>query len=87
MKTITQAHPFTFLEALEKLEKGECLGIRPKENTNYMVPYRSPEMKGFRRFVLTWYNKDPLHCDSSIRNDQYFGEWFLVVVDHRELEL
>lgn len=88
MKTITQPSPYSFLEALQKLSNGECLGIRPEKNLQFMIPYR-PYNPQSTDFCLIWSRAgevDP-QATSEARSDQYLGDWFLVIVDHRDLPI
>ena len=38
--TITLDTPMSFQEALQHLNDGKCVGIRPNNNTNFLVPYK-----------------------------------------------
>jgi hypothetical protein len=90
MKTITQPDEHTFIEALTKLYKGECIGIRPGNNVGYVElfqpHYYHPDRKDY---LLRWNDrnrKDSDPNDSQIRVQQILEDkWYLVVVDYRSL--
>lgn len=82
-KTITLCEPMPFHEALSKLINGECLGIRPVTNTSYIVKHKPNWMSPTSAdFCLAWNSSNEI---AEIRSNQYMGEWFLVIIDHREL--
>lgn len=85
MRTITQTQPHTFTEALLKLQNGECLGITTKGNTSHLIAHRPPFMSHSTDFTLVWSHTQC--ADAMIRANQYLGEWFLVVADHRDLKV
>jgi hypothetical protein len=88
MRTITQTQPHTFAEALKKLADGECIGIRPGTNTNYVVAFKPHWMNpNSPDFMLVWSNSDARSPDAMIRSNQFLETWFLVVVDHRTLSV
>jgi hypothetical protein len=88
MRTITQTQPHTFTEALKKLSDGECIGIRPGQNTGYVVAYRPNWMnQQSPDFMLVWSTSDARSPDAMIRSNQFLETWFLVVVDHRTLSV
>lgn len=77
-KTITLPKPHTLIEALQAMERGECLGIRPQKNLNFMV-YHWPNRGDDR---LAWQGSD----EGTMLTEQITGEWFLVISDHREIQ-
>lgn len=79
-KVITLDNPMSFHEALKELESGKCLGIRPLGNSRYIELFR-PAWKS-TGWQLRWNQTE--ECQA-INVDQFLGEWFLVVVDHRDL--
>lgn len=86
MRTITQTTPHTFAEALKKLVEGECIGIRPGSNTNFVVAFRPAWMnQQGPDFMLVWNDCDVRSPDAMIRSNQFLETWFLVVIDHRTL--
>jgi hypothetical protein len=88
MRTITQTAPHTFTEALQKLVSGECVGIRPNTNTNFVVAFRPHWMnQNSPDFMLVWCDSDARSPDAMIRSNQFLETWFLVVIDHRTLNV
>lgn len=84
MRTITQTTAHSFTDALQKLTTGECIGLRPGQNTNYVVAYRPGWMnQQSPDFMLVW--SGTTMVDAMIRSNQFMGTWFLVVIDHRTL--
>lgn len=82
MKTITLEQPYNFLQALQKLVDGECLGIKPGTNTNYM--HLNPSSKT----RLIWCRNSSIDNDEdgTCRAQQFLTDpWYLVIADHREL--
>jgi hypothetical protein len=87
MRTITLKTKMTFLEALDCLMSGVCIGIKPSTNTGFIVRYKPKWMnQKSPDYCLCWnstQNKEII--DDSIRTNQYLEDWYLVVIDHREL--
>lgn len=82
-KVIVLPETCTFLEALQALSEGTCVGIKPVGNTSYMVKRHS--LQGSMsvqsgNFQLCW-----LSGSLGVRSDQYLGPWQLVVVDQRSM--
>lgn len=86
MRTITQTTPYSFTDALKKLAAGECIGLRPGRNTNFVVAFRPHWMnQESPDFMLVWSDSDARSPNAMIRSNQFMEQWFLVVVDHRTL--
>ena len=87
MKTITLPGEITFTTALDKLMSGECIGIRPDGNSNYVELYKPGWMsKKSPDYMLRWNGStSDATSDANIRSNQYLGVWNLVIVDHRTL--
>jgi hypothetical protein len=86
MRTITLTTPMSFTEALARMIAGECLGIRPGKNTNYVVAFKPPWMNtNGSDFMLCWQDSDARSPNSQIRSNQFMEEWYLVIADHRSL--
>lgn len=81
MKTLNlKDQSYTFEQALKKLLDGECIGIRPGNNCNYLrLAYHLASGPH-----LAWSSSDENY---RVRAAQYQEEFTLVVVDHRELKL
>lgn len=79
----------SFSEALKWLEEGNCIGIRPKGNANFIIKtrmcYNKPDSK--RNFIMWKRTKkeDRQNGDQSIRIEQYLDTWNPVVLDCNEL--
>jgi hypothetical protein len=67
MKTTTLTQPLSFIEAARALERGECVGIRPGRNTNYL---HSPGSE------LIW---NESQCGTCRLAQFTTDKWFLVV--------
>lgn len=72
--------PMTFHEALQALEDGKCLGIRPGANMNYLELWRPHWKRG--GWQLRWNRSE---SDQGVNTEQFLGEWRMVIVDHRQL--
>lgn len=87
--TITLDTPMTFLEAMQYLVDGKCVGIKPVTNSNYLVPYK-PHFwnQNDKRIALAWFRslKDN-KVDTTLSSESYLGEWFPVILDARRLPL
>lgn len=77
LKTIISKIPMSFTDALAALRRGECLGIKPQQNSQYMTLSKQPDSLQ----KLVWGNGP----DGTCRAEQFEGEWFPVLVDHRTL--
>lgn len=77
-KILTLPTPLDLLEAIKMLEAGLCLGIRPGNNTRYMRLFK-PE-----RGAIKFYWQD--ETVGTLNVEQITGQWFLVVIDHREIQ-
>jgi hypothetical protein len=87
--TITLDTPMNFLEAMQYLADGKCVGIKPKGNSHYLVPYRPHFWNAKdKRIALAWYRsyKDGT-VSNTISDESYLGEWFPVVLDTRRLPI
>ena len=84
MKTITLETHTNFIDALKYLIEGNCIGIKPGENTSYLEIYKPEWMnKESPDYILKWHDSEN---NEGIRTDQYFEKWFPVIVDHREIK-
>ena len=91
MRTITQTAPLSFHDALTALTNGECVGIRPGNNASFCTLFRYSVFHDREPSLFGWFAhihdpaKPPEAVNTHIRAEQFLGEWFLVVVDHRDL--
>lgn len=79
MKTITlKDNPLSLTLAIQWLEQGKCLGIKPGDNATHMV-LQNPE-RGPQRLV--WERGD----SGTMMTEQITGEWYPVIAVHRTLK-
>jgi hypothetical protein len=88
--TITLPEEHTFLEALKSLVEGECVGIKPGDNLNYMELATDQEYIQLKaaNSLLAW--NDSHKCRAryfAVRAEQFLSPtWRLVVKDRRSGE-
>jgi len=82
MRTITLSEKYSFKDALQKMLDGECLGIKPEDNTGYIKLFKPVWMNDESvDYGLCWNGGE----DMMIRTNQFLGVFQLVVADNREL--
>jgi len=85
-KTITLETKMTFTQALDHLMQGKCIGIKPGNNSGFLVLYKPAWMnQESPDFFLCWNKRPTQEVETGIRTNQYLEEWYPVVIDHREL--
>lgn len=87
MKTITLEIEMNFTDAVKYLLDGKCIGIKPQDNSNFIVKYKPHWMnQESSDYNLCWNRtvKDGKGSEG-IRTDQYIGVWHPVVIDANDL--
>ena len=81
--TITLETEMSFLEALQNLEEGKCIGIKPKGNSNFLVKYKPHWMNQDSPDNMLCWDRSVKEGKGTenVRTNQYLGKWFLVVIN------
>jgi hypothetical protein len=75
-------NPLPFQEALQALIDGKCLGIHPENSVSYYTLENISERETSSKTLVL----NDTHKKTYKIAVQYYSEnWFLVIVDHREL--
>ena len=77
-----------FTDAVKCLLAGQCIGIKPKGNSNFIVKYKPDWMnQNSDDFILCWNRsvKKDGKGNESIRTDLIVGIRLLVVIDTNDL--
>lgn len=81
--TITLDIVMDFNKALTYMLEGKCLGIKPGNNSNYVVKYKPNWMNpDCDRYCLKWNGKEE---NLQITTEQFLGDWFPVIVNHNKI--
>ena len=86
--SITLPQEMDFIEALEYLKKGACVGIKPIGNANFIVKYKKTHRReDSEELDLCWNRsvKEDGIGSGSMTIDQYTGKWMLVVINVNSL--
>ena len=87
MKTIILETEMNFIDAVQYLLEGKCIGISPKGNSDFLVKYKPHWMNQKSKDYLLCWNRSVVKGEGNegVRTNQYAGVWRPVIVDSNDL--